>query len=105
MLAAAQLTELFDTVVDGQIALEQRLPGKPDPAMFLEAAKRLGVTPARAAVVEDAVSGIEAARQGGFGLVVGIARQGHREEFEAAGADLVLNAEIGRSSGRERGGQ
>ncbi|MDF1479723.1 beta-phosphoglucomutase family hydrolase [Leifsonia sp. H3M29-4] len=91
MLAAAQLTELFDTVVDGQIALEQRLPGKPDPAMFLEAVKRLGVTPARAAVVEDAVSGIEAARQGGFGLVVGIARQGHREEFEAAGADIVLN--------------
>ncbi len=91
MLAAAHLTELFDTVVDGQIALDQRLPGKPDPAMFLEAAKRLGVTPADAAVVEDAISGIEAARRGGFGLVVGIARQGNREEFEAAGADVVLN--------------
>ena len=91
MLAAAGLAGLFDTVIDGQIALEQRLPGKPDPAMFLEAAKRLGVTPERAAVVEDAISGIEAARRGGFGLVVGIARQGHREELEAAGADIVLN--------------
>ena len=91
ILAAAQLTGLFDTVVDGQIALEQRLPGKPDPAMFLEAARRLGVTPERAAVVEDTVSGIEAARQGGFGLVVGIARHGHREELEAAGAHIVLN--------------
>ncbi len=91
MLAAARLAGLFDTVVDGQIALEQRLPGKPDPAMFLEAAQRLGVRPEGVAVVEDAVSGIEAARRGGFGLVVGIARHGHREELWAAGADIVLN--------------
>lgn len=91
MLAAAGLAGLFDTVVDGQAALEHRLPGKPDPAMFREAARRLGVRPERAAVVEDAVSGIEAARRGGFGLVVGIARLGHREELEAAGADVVLN--------------
>ncbi|MBN9151143.1 MAG: beta-phosphoglucomutase family hydrolase [Cryobacterium sp.] len=91
LLSRAQLSELFDTVVDGQLALEQRIPGKPDPAMFLEAAKRLGVNPARTAVIEDAVSGVEAAHAGGFGLVVGIARHGNREELETAGAHVVLN--------------
>jgi beta-phosphoglucomutase family hydrolase len=91
MLATAGLAGMFDTVVDGQIALELRLPGKPDPAMFLEAAERLGVRPDRTAVVEDAISGIEAAHRGGFGLVVAIDRQGLRDEFEAAGADIVLN--------------
>ena len=102
MLAAAELTEMFDTVVDGQVAMELRLPGKPDPAMFLEAARRLGVRPAHSAVVEDAVSGIAAAHRGGFGLVVGIDRQGHRDELEAAGADVVLNdaseLDLGRST-------
>ncbi|TFB74317.1 HAD family hydrolase [Cryobacterium glaciale] len=91
MLAAADLTDMFDTVVDGQDAMELQLPGKPDPAMFLEAARRLGVRPARSAVLEDAVAGIEAAHRGGFGLVVGIDRQGQREALEAAGADVVLN--------------
>lgn len=91
MLAAAGLSEQFDTVVDGQVAVDRHLPGKPDPAMFLEAARLLGVAPARTAVVEDSVSGVEAARRGGFGRVVGIARQGHREEFEDAGAHVVLN--------------
>jgi len=91
MLAAAQLAGAFDTIVDGQVAMELGLPGKPDPAMFLEAARRLGVQPAHIAVVEDAVSGIAAGHRGGFGLVVGIDRQGHREELEAAGADIVVN--------------
>ena len=89
-LAAAGLEVEFDVIVDGQIAAEERLPGKPDPAMFLEAARRLGVPARRAAVVEDAVSGVEAARRGGFGLVVGIERTGNREQLELAGADIVL---------------
>jgi len=91
MLAAAGLAEMFDTVVDGQVAMDGGLPGKPDPAMFLEAARRLGARPDRTAVVEDAVSGITAAHRGGFGLVVGIDRQGRRDELEAAGADIVVN--------------
>ncbi|MGZ4586627.1 MAG: HAD-IA family hydrolase [Mycobacteriaceae bacterium] len=67
------------------------LPGKPDPATFLEAAHRLGVSPDRAAVVEDAVSGVIAARSGGFKLVVGIDREGQRHDLEEAGADFVLD--------------
>ncbi len=58
--------------------------------MFLEAAARLGVAPERSAVVEDAAAGVEAARRGGFGLVVGIDLGGIRRLLEAAGADFVL---------------
>ena len=91
LLAAAGLTGTFDVVVDGEVVAALGLPGKPDPAMFLQAAQRLGVAPARAAVVEDAVSGVAAARRGGFGLVVGIDRDGQRHDLEAAGADFVLD--------------
>ncbi|MCW2134183.1 beta-phosphoglucomutase family hydrolase [Arthrobacter sp. VKM Ac-2550] len=90
LLKAAGLEPAFDVIIDGQTAEDQGLPGKPDPAMFLEAARRLGVPPERAAVIEDAVSGVQAGRRGGFGLVVGIDRTGHREQLELAGADVVL---------------
>src|SRR5574338_1582793 len=90
MLASAELAAMFSVVVDGPVAADLGLPGKPDPATFLEAARRLGVAPARTAVVEDATAGVEAARRGGFGLVVGIDRAGVREQLEAAGADVVL---------------
>ena len=91
MLAAGGLTGSFDTVVDGQTAAAVHLPGKPDPALFFEAARRLGVAPARTVIVEDSVAGVEAGRRGGFGLVVGIDRSGRREQLDAAGADIVLN--------------
>ncbi|MFJ5962083.1 beta-phosphoglucomutase family hydrolase [Pseudarthrobacter oxydans] len=90
LLAATGLGTAFDVIIDGQTAAENALPGKPDPAMFLEAARRLGVTPRNAAVVEDAVAGVQAGRRGEFGLVVGIDRSGHREQLEVAGADIVL---------------
>jgi alpha,alpha-trehalase len=70
------------------------LPGKPDPAVFLEAARRLGVPAFRAAVVEDALAGVEAGRRGGFPLVVGVDRTGHAEELRASGADVVV-ADLG----------
>lgn len=81
-LAAAEVVDLFDVIVDGATAQALDLPGKPDPAMFLEAAARLGVDPSRAVVVEDAVAGVEAGHWGGFGLVVGIARDGNRVVLE-----------------------
>ncbi|WP_346958316.1 beta-phosphoglucomutase family hydrolase [uncultured Arthrobacter sp.] len=90
LLTAAGLDTGFDVVIDGETAAKHSLPGKPDPAMFLEAARRLGVAPRHAAVVEDAAAGVQAGRRGGFGLVVGIDRAGHREELERAGADIVL---------------
>lgn len=90
ILDAAGLADTFDVVVDGQLASDLRLPGKPDPAMFLEAAARLGASPERTVVVEDAIAGVEAGRGGGFGLVVGVDRTGHRADLEAAGADVVI---------------
>lgn len=90
VLAAAGLSRSFDLVMNGVIAGELGLPGKPDPAVFLDIVHRLGVPPARAVVIEDAIAGVEAARRGGFGLVVGIDRAGRRAELEAAGADVVL---------------
>ena len=67
MLEAAGVTGLFDAKVDGVDADELGLSGKPDPAVFLEAASRLGVEAARAAVVEDALAGVEAGRRGRLG--------------------------------------
>lgn len=91
VLAAAGMTETFAAVVDGTIASKLGLPGKPEPDVFLEAARRLGVPPGRAVVIEDSVAGVTSARRGGFGLVVGIDRQGTRRQLEAAGAHVVLN--------------
>jgi trehalose-phosphatase len=90
VLAAGGVEDLFEVHVGGVETERLGLPGKPDPAVFLEAARRLGVHPRRAAVVEDALAGVEAGRRGGFGLVVGVDRTGHRAELQAAGADLVV---------------
>ena len=90
VLAAAGLEDGFDVVVDGNTAAQLGLAGKPDPALFLHAIRELGVAPERAVVIEDAVAGVAAGRRGGFGLVVGIDRAGHRAELEAAGADVVV---------------
>jgi beta-phosphoglucomutase family hydrolase len=90
VLSCAGLLDLFDERVDGIVAAELELRGKPDPATFLEAARRLGVEPARAAVVEDALAGVAAGRAGDFGLVVGVARAGQTEALRNAGADVVV---------------
>jgi alpha,alpha-trehalase len=67
------------------------LPGKPAPALFLEAARRLGVSPERAIVLEDAVSGVEAGVRGGFGLVVGVDRGGRSEALRRHGAHVAVS--------------
>jgi beta-phosphoglucomutase family hydrolase len=90
VLAAAGVDDLFDARVDGTDALRLNLAGKPDPALFLEAARRLGVSPPLAAVVEDAEVGVRAAASGGFGLVVGLDRNGGGDRLRDAGADLVV---------------
>ena len=91
VLASAGIADLFSVRVDGVVAEELDLPGKPDPAMLLEAAHRLGVRPARAVVVEDAEAGVTAARAGGFGFVIGIDRTGAAGgELSACGADAVI---------------
>ncbi|MBN1242191.1 MAG: beta-phosphoglucomutase [Spirochaetales bacterium] len=65
ILAALGIGRLFDAVVDGNAGLA----AKPDPAVFLEAARRLGVPADRAVVFEDAAAGVEAALRGGFEAV------------------------------------
>jgi len=91
VLKAVKLDAVFDARVDGNMILQERLAGKPAPDTFLVAAKLLGVEPARAIVIEDAISGVEAGSNGKFGLVVGVARKGNAEELRRHGAHLVVN--------------
>ncbi len=91
ILDAAGVRGLFEAQVDGEVAADLRLPGKPDPAVFLEAARRVGVPPVRAVVCEDAIAGVEAGRAGGFGLVIGVDRGGNAAALAANGADVVVS--------------
>lgn len=93
LLEHAGVLNLFDALVDGGEAARLQLPGKPDPALFLEAARRLGIPASRTAVVEDALAGVEAGLRGGFGLVIGVDRTGtdeNRAELLNHGADIVV---------------
>jgi len=90
VLKAVNITDLFEAQVDGNVIHELHLSGKPAPDSFLEGAKRLGVQPARAVVVEDAISGVQAGRNGKFGLVIGVDRKGNAEELRKNGADIVV---------------
>ena len=97
ILRVARLTDLFQVRVDGVEAVRLGLPGKPDPATFLEAARRLGVPPAAAVVFEDATAGVEAGRRGGFGLVIGVGDAGQADDLRRHGAHVVV-ADLGAVS-------
>lgn len=86
---AAQLVAATEFRVSGDVAADLGPAGKPAPEMFL-AASRLGVASHRVVVVEDALSGVEAGRDGDFRLVVGVDRAGHAEALRAHGADDVV---------------
>jgi alpha,alpha-trehalase len=90
MLASVGATELFDVAVDGVESARLGIRGKPAPDIFLEAAQRLGVAPPRAVVVEDAMAGVEAARAGGFGCVIGVNRSGDPARLAQLGAHVVV---------------
>src|ERR1700682_6315543 len=89
VLRAARLEGMFDAQVDGNVAHEKRLAGKPAPDTYLAAARMLNTTPPQAAVYEDALAGVEAGRAGGFGLVVGGDRAGQAGALRARGAGGV----------------
>jgi beta-phosphoglucomutase family hydrolase len=91
VLRAAGLRDRFTVVVDGAVAAAAGLAGKPAPDTYLHAAGLLGRTAAECAVVEDAHSGVQAGRAGGFGLVVGVDRGAGALELLASGADLVVD--------------
>ena len=91
VLKAAELDHFFDAQVDGHMIEDQHLPGKPAPDTFLIGAELLGVGPKRTVVIEDAISGVQAGRNGNFGLVIGVARKGNAEELLHQGAHMVVN--------------
>lgn len=90
VLEAASMLDLFDAIVDGNVAREKHLAGKPAPDTFLEGARQAGAAPGQAAVYEDALAGVEAGRAGHFGCVIGVDRVGHADALRAHGADIVV---------------
>ncbi|WP_347060634.1 beta-phosphoglucomutase family hydrolase [Blastococcus sp. HT6-30] len=90
VVAAGGFAELIDARVDGVVAREEGLAGKPAPDTFLAGARALGVTPQEAVVFEDALAGVAAGRAGGFAFVVGVDRVGHADGLREAGADVVV---------------
>jgi beta-phosphoglucomutase family hydrolase len=90
VLEAAGIEDFFEVRVDGVVAEEEGLAGKPAPDTFLAGAAKLGVEAAQAAVFEDALAGVDAGRAGDFGLVVGVDRGDEADELREHGADVVV---------------
>ena len=91
VLAAAGLATAFTVVVDGVRAKAEGLAGKPAPDTYLRAAELVDIDPASCAVVEDAVSGVQAAVAGGVGVVIGVDRGVGTDVLRDNGATLVVN--------------
>lgn len=91
VLASCGLLERFDVIVDGVVAAERGIAGKPAPDTYLAAAAELGAAPERCTVFEDALAGVAAGRAGGFGHVVGVNRTGQAEALAENGADVVVD--------------
>jgi beta-phosphoglucomutase family hydrolase len=90
VLTTTGLLDLFEAIVDANVAQREGLAGKPAPDTFLAGARALGVEPAQAVVFEDALAGVAAGRAGAFGYVVGVDRVGHAADLRAHGADVVV---------------
>lgn len=94
ILESARLKDLFESKVDGLTRAELNLNGKPEPDIFVKAAADVGTLPAESVVVEDATAGVAAGRNGGFGLVLGVARHDNAGDLLANGADIAV-ADLG----------
>jgi Cof subfamily protein (haloacid dehalogenase superfamily)/beta-phosphoglucomutase family hydrolase len=90
VLASAGIADLFDARLDGNVAADEHLAGKPAPDTYLAAARAVHVDPAQAVVFEDAIAGVEAGQAGHFGYVVGVDRVGQAAELRRHGADVVV---------------
>jgi HAD superfamily hydrolase (TIGR01509 family) len=91
ILAAAGISGLFETVVDGNVRAREGLAGKPAPDTFVFAGRALGLEAEQSAVFEDALAGVAAGRAGRFGYVVGVDRVGQAQELREHGADVVVS--------------
>ena len=90
VLTAAGLRARIPVLMDGVVAERDNLPSKPAPDVFVEAARMMGVDPARSVAVEDAHSGVQSAAAGGFALVVGVDRGAGADALIASGANVVV---------------
>jgi HAD superfamily hydrolase (TIGR01509 family) len=90
VLAAAGIAELFEEIIDGQVAEAEQLRGKPAPDTYLAGVRAAGEEPDHAAVFEDALAGVEAGRAGRFAIVIGVDRVGQAAALKAHGADIVV---------------
>ena len=90
ILEMTGLDKLMETRVDGVVSADLGLNGKPEPDIFITAAENMGCAVKKSVVVEDAVSGVQAGSKGGFGLVIGLARENNTKQLETNGADVVL---------------
>jgi beta-phosphoglucomutase family hydrolase len=91
VLVAAGIEGFFEARIDGVVAEQEGLRGKPAPDTFLAGARALGVAPSQAAVFEDALAGVEAGRAGVFAYVVGVDRVGQAEALREHGASIVVS--------------
>ena len=90
ILKAAKIDHLFEVRIDGIVSVDMGLKGKPEGDIFVTAARKIGGSPYKSVVVEDAKSGVQAGRNGGFGLVVGVAREKNASKLIRNGADVVV---------------
>jgi beta-phosphoglucomutase family hydrolase len=91
VLRAGDLLDYVDALVDGNVIVASNLQGKPAPDSFVEGARRLKTAPENAAVYEDALAGVKAGHDGGFGFVVGVDRGHQADALKSNGADVVVN--------------
>ena len=92
ILETAGVLEIFDTRVDGVVSEKMGLEGKPEGDIFVQATLNLGTLPSRCVVFEDAISGVQAGRNGGFAFVVGVARSDNVDALNKNGADVVITS-------------
>ncbi len=90
ILESVGMPDLFETRVDGEVSAKLRLQGKPEPDIFVKAARNMDTYPKSSVVVEDATSGVLAGRNGGFGLVLGVARKDNSNDLLKYGADIAV---------------
>jgi beta-phosphoglucomutase family hydrolase len=91
VLIAAGIEDLFEQIVDGEVAERDHLKGKPAPDTFVAGAASLGLAPEQAAVFDDALAGVAAGRAGGFACVIGVDRVGQADALREHGADIVVS--------------
>ncbi len=85
-LDGLNIRSYFDAIVDASMISQ----GKPNPEIYLTAASRVGVDPARCVVFEDALAGIEAGLRAGM-TVIAVATSHSRAELDHTGASLIVD--------------